>query len=209
MSAIWKVKREGSTVISEYENPADILEGFADGIWSSTDEVMGPKESRWSKLETHPLFAIPIDEYEQGKLMPVEEETRLDMNPLIDVSLVLLIFFILTTTVEELRKELPAPVGEPDKTEGKSITEKELNENTLRVTAAMQGMEPILTLESQQIPLDNLEQALKAKVNETNKKSLAVEIQPNVPWGVFTLIQDAAAGAGIQETLRINRQQPP
>ena len=39
------------------------------------------------------------------------DETRLDMNPLIDVALVLLIFFILTTTYESLRRAIDLPPG--------------------------------------------------------------------------------------------------
>ena len=40
------------------------------------------------------------------------------MNPLIDVALVLLIFFILTTTYEELRKEFLPPEPQAENKQG-------------------------------------------------------------------------------------------
>ena len=58
-------------------------------------------------------------DYEPPPPKHPEDETRLDMNPLIDVALVLLIFFMLTTTYEELRKEFNPP-RDTSRTQGKA-----------------------------------------------------------------------------------------
>src|SRR5687768_11186452 len=98
----WKMRHEGAPQSVEGLTAELIVEGVQEGQWEPTDEVMGPGESDWKSLETHPHFAEAMAAYDPPMSPPLPDETRLDMNPLIDVALVLLIFFILTTTYTEL-----------------------------------------------------------------------------------------------------------
>src|SRR5262245_55920309 len=101
---IWKVRHEGSPVTSPDLAFAQVMQGLLDGRFSPEDEVKGPNDQVWVKLEEHPAFAEACLDIELPPEKVYDDETRLDMNALIDVSLVLLIFFILTTTYTQLQK---------------------------------------------------------------------------------------------------------
>jgi biopolymer transport protein ExbD len=203
----WKVRHQGSPGHAEVATEEEIAEGVADGIWEPTDEVMGPDDKQWRSLENHPRFADVIADYDPMPAIPKPEETRLDMNPLIDVALVLLIFFILTTTYVELRKEFPAPPTAGDETRTTNpIREDELKKFTIRVTANRENDETVVRVEGNPVPEHELQTAIEAAMQKTGYDRLAVEIlHPRVSWGTFMAIQDAAAGAKISETLWIER----
>jgi biopolymer transport protein ExbD len=202
----WKLRHQGSPGHVEVPTDAEIAEGVADGVWEPTDEVMGPGETQWRSLETHPHFAEAMADYDPMPATPPPEETRLDMNPLIDVALVLLIFFILTTTYVELRKEFPPPpsAGEEKKTSN-PLRDNELKKFTIRVLAEMENEEPVIRVEGKPVEEKDLQTAIEDAMQKTGYDKLAVEIRAGVPWGTFMAIQDAAAGAKISETIRIER----
>ena len=93
----WKVRHEGSPQHRELATAQEVLQGLIDGVWEPTDEVRGPNDAKWQPLETHPQFAEAAADIEPLPKMH-EDESKLDMNALIDVCLVLLIFYILTTS---------------------------------------------------------------------------------------------------------------
>ena len=88
----WKVRHEGSPRAVEDLTPGQIAQGLIDGHWEPTDEVMGPQDTEWVPLENHPNFATVALEVEPPPPREHEDESRLDMNALIDVCLVLLVF---------------------------------------------------------------------------------------------------------------------
>lgn len=106
---IWKVRHEGSPVSSADLSFDQVQQALVDGKFHVTDEVKGPNDADWLKFEDHPAFAELCIDLEPPVEPPFEEEARLDMNALIDVCLVLLIVFILTTTAAALESLLPAP----------------------------------------------------------------------------------------------------
>src|SRR5258708_38947405 len=101
---VWKVRHEGSPKFTAGLTPEQVLDGVREQMWEPSDEVQGPGETGWRSMESHPVFAAALADYEPPPAPPKPDETKLDMNPLIDVALVLLIFFILTTTYESVRK---------------------------------------------------------------------------------------------------------
>src|SRR5262245_34255329 len=109
---LWSVRHAGSSESVDGLTSEDVLDGGKEEIWDPTDEIMGPDDPDWGPLDQHPVFAQAMADYEPSPPKHPVDETRLDMNPLIDVALVLLIFFMLTTTYEELRKEFNPPVAD-------------------------------------------------------------------------------------------------
>ena len=202
---LWNIRHEGSPQSAEGLTAEDILDGVKEGIWEPTDEVMSSSDADWMALEQHPVFAQAMADFDPPPPPPQADETRLDMNPLIDVALVLLIFFILTTTYEELRKEFVPPAGQRENVQGTTITEKDLEKLTIRITAKMENDQPVYRVEGEVVAQGDLE----AKFEEWQKKSghtkLAMEIDPQVPWKAVIAIQDAAAGAKIAEIIRVIR----
>src|SRR4051794_6326469 len=106
----WQLRHTGSPKILKGLSLPQIVEGLRDGLWDVTDEVVGPGETGWQSIENHPQLAEIAAEVEAPPPRRHEEATSLDMNALIDVCLVLLIFFILTTSYMNIvQKVVPLP----------------------------------------------------------------------------------------------------
>jgi biopolymer transport protein ExbD len=199
--ATWQVRQEGSPNAITVSSEADVLTGLRDGIWLPTDEVRGPGETQWRAIETHPAFAEAADELGPPPPLP-PDETHLDMNPLIDVCLVLLIFFILTITYESLRRAIDLP---QDTTEEKGAARKleyeDIKDKVIRVTARMDGEAPVVKIEDKAVPIEQFHYELRQTIDRTGRKEMLLDVDGNVPWGVQTQILDAAKGNAIHNIL--------
>ena len=114
----WKVRHAGSPRAVDGLTLAQVLDGLEQARWDPTDEVMGPDDVNWTPIEQHPQLEEAAAALEPPP-QPNEDEARLDFNPLIDVALVLLIFFILTTSYAALQKVLDMPSSSAKKADGK------------------------------------------------------------------------------------------
>jgi len=206
MTNHWQLRIEGTTQVLDGLTAERVVDGVREQDWEPTDEVKGEQDRAWQSIETHPYFAEAIAEIEPPTVQH-PDETRLDMNPLIDVALVLLIFFILTTTYAMTRKMVPVPSASRDEIK-ETVGEGRLREFTIRVTAKLEKSQPIVRVENEIVSLDDLKQKLIQWREKTGHSQLAVEMDKNVPWKTFLAIQDAAAGAKISQTIRIERPTP-
>ena len=202
---IWKMRQEGSPEFTGGLTTEQIIEGVQEGQWEPSDEVQGPNEARWTSLETHPQFAEAMEALDPPFAPPHPDETRLDMNPLIDVALVLLIFFILTTTYQELRKIFEPPAAEKDETAAITDTQLREKEGVIWVKALQIDGKTVIYIEKELVAEDDLQNQIESWKKKTGHNKLALEMDKQVPWKTFMAIQDAAAGAKIQETIRIER----
>src|SRR5579862_2631747 len=115
----WQVRHEGSPQAIRDLSLQQVAEGLRDGLWETTDEVMGPADTAWQAIENHPQLAELAEDLEAPPVAYHDEGTHLDFNALIDVCLVLLIFFILTTTyAATVQKVVPLPTVKAD---GKNV----------------------------------------------------------------------------------------
>jgi biopolymer transport protein ExbD len=203
---LWNVRHQGSPQAVDGLTADDVIEGVKEGVWEPSDEVMGPDDSDWVPLEQHPVFAQAMAEYDPPPPKHHEDETRLDMNPLIDVALVLLIFFMLTTTYEELRKEFNPPAGDRPDQQG-TTTESALQKTSVRVSARMENDQPVFRVEDEVVAQADLEARFTESKEKLGHNILAMDVAPDVPWKAVVAIQDAAAGAKFQEIIRVVR--PP
>src|SRR5438105_15821907 len=132
----WRIRHQGSPRAVEGLSLAEVVEGLQDGLWEPTDEVMGPLDRDWVALENHPQFADTALDVDVHPPRHYDDETHLDFNPLIDVCLVLLIFFILTTSYAALQKVLPMPGVSAQPVKGPPVISKErVNEFMIMVKA--------------------------------------------------------------------------
>ena len=195
----WKVRHEGSPRAVEGLSMAQLVQGMQDGQWEPTDEVVGPGESRWVAIEAHPELADIAQDIEPPPRRHEEDESRLDMNALIDVCLVLLVFFILTTSYAALQKILDMPRVSQDKAGPPKITKEQVERLMIKVEARMQDKAPVVKVEGETVPLENLVPVLGRFRSQTNKTQILLDADADVPHGVTVAIQDAAAGARIGE----------
>src|SRR6266446_3980723 len=118
----YHLRHAGSPKHLENLSFAQILHGLETGRWSGSDEVHAVGDERWQALEDHPDFVEAVESLEGPPAPRDDEEAHLDMNAMIDVCLVLLIFFILTTTyATAVQKVVPVPAKESDGKKARTV----------------------------------------------------------------------------------------
>ena len=205
----WHLRHQGSPQELSDLTLTQIVEGLRDGLWEPTDEVKGPSERAWQAIENHPALAEIAEEIDAPPLLHREEGTHLDFNALIDVCLVLLIFFILTTTyVSTVQKVVPLPTLTADGKKARVISVKEVKDRMIRLQAGVDGAgRPVLRLENQPIQVlaadgqtidsDKLRDALKPYVRGADHKTEVILDARGITWGTVIAIQDGAKAAGV------------
>src|SRR5262249_38250913 len=129
------------------------------------------------------------------------DETRLDMNPLIDVALVLLIFFMLVTTYETIRKVLDMPTTTEQQAGKPRTPSKEEMDRTVKVSVRKQGDTTAIEVEDRPVDLKDLTAGLRS----FHRNQMILIADSDVEWGTTVAIQDAAQGANIQKILRAKK----
>jgi biopolymer transport protein ExbD len=194
----WKIRHQGSPKSIDGLTLPEIVEGLHDGLWEPTDEVMGPDDLKWTAIENHPQLADIALDIDPMPPPHHPDETRLDMTALIDVTLVLLIFFILTTSYAALQKMLDAPGGGSDKTKGVlTVTPKQVEELMIKVEVRQIDGDSVIKVEGQEVRPEELLDTLGRYVKDTRKTELLMDYAADVPYGVIVAILDAAKGAKI------------
>lgn len=194
----WKIRHQGSPRSIEGLTLPQVVEGLQDGLWEPTDEVMGPGDSDWLAIESHPQLSEVAADMEPPPAREHDDETRLDMNPLIDVALVLLIFFILTTSYAALQRVLEMPSSTSKKLDGPAIVTKEkVRQFTIKVQVRQENGKPVIRVEDEVVAADDLLAALKKYVRDTRKTEMVLDVE-GVDWGTVVAVQDAARGAGVE-----------
>jgi biopolymer transport protein ExbD len=196
----WRIRHAGSPASIAVRGPDKILAGLRDGDWEPGDEVQ-TDNGDWMPLEDHPAFAEACENLEGPKPEP-PDESRIDMNPMIDVALVLLIFFILTTTYSSLRRSIDLPEAPTEKKGAAKQTVKpeDIKERFFKVKMSMDddGKPVVLVAEKPCTP-DDLEAEILGAVRATGKREVYADIAPDVPWGLEAKLYDACRGADIRQ----------
>jgi biopolymer transport protein ExbD len=206
----WKIRHEGSPRHLEGLTLAQVIQGLRDGQWEPTDEVMGPEDSAWVTIADHPQLAEVAADLEPPP-KPHPDETHLDMNALIDVCLVLLIFFMLTTTyVAAVQKVVPLPtVQEQQKTGVKKVRADQVKRQMIRVqatgdksgklTVRVEGQTlPVVQSDGQTLDHDKFREALWPYTHGEERKTEMLLDARDVSWGTVIALQDAAKDAGVR-----------
>ncbi|WP_439631135.1 ExbD/TolR family protein [Gemmata sp.] len=205
MSA-WHVRQQGSPAAVSVPDAGAVAEGLRDGNWLPTDEVRGPGDAAWQPIESHPTFAAVAEEVAPPSRATASDD-HLDMNPLIDVCLVLLIFFILTITYASLERAIDVPPVEQDKKgPAPQVQLKDIRDRVFIVRATMDGEKPVVKIEKKDVPVDQIFNEMKQVIASTGRKEMVLDVDKDVPWGVLTAILDAAKGNGVFQITRNNRK---
>jgi biopolymer transport protein ExbD len=200
----WKIRHEGSPQAVEGLSLEEVLQGLADGNWEPTDEVMGPNDTTWRKLEEHPQFAEIASELQPPPPRHYgDEDAHVDMNALIDVCMVLLIFFILTTSYAALQSRLESPDVAPQDDKAVRVVDDKEAAQGIRVAVVMEKNEPVIKIEGNRVKAGEVEAELKKLVRTSKKTTLYLAVDPKVPVGVSLPIQRDAAAAGMKDIKRV------
>lgn len=199
MNGTWTVRRDAGGPRVEYATAQDVIDAFADGELAVDDEIAGPNDSRFRLLEAHPVFEATIAELE-APLPEAEEETHLDMNPMIDVSLVLLIFFILTATYATLRRtvELPAEPPEESHKAASMPKLKDIQDKVFKVIVRTENNQVVVRVEGRIVDFDKLEAEMTEQVKRFGKPEAFIDVGPGILWGTEIKIIEACRGAEVR-----------
>ena len=195
----WKVRQEGSPQVRENLSTAQVLTGLDEGEWEPTDEVRGPDDRDWVQFENHPAFADAVAL--EPLPSPEDDETHVDMTPLIDVVMVLLVFFILIFTYSVLEKRLEAPNASSAHAGPAIITKQEVKEQMIQVTLRRADGRTLYRVEDKEVPKETLLAALRSYVRKDNRTTLLMDADPDVPHGDTVYVEDMARGAGMERVL--------
>jgi biopolymer transport protein TolR len=109
----------------------------------------------------------------------------INVTPLVDVVLVLLIIFMLTAPVLQSGIEVAVP---------KTRTVKEITEPQLVISV---DREQRVFLGSDPINVNEISSKLRQKVQDPTQQSIYLRADENVPFGVFAAVMDAVKQSGI------------
>jgi biopolymer transport protein ExbD len=196
----WQVRHEGSPESVDGLTAEQVVEGLAEGSWEPTDEVRASGEADWQVIENHPQFADAAFELEPPPPRTYDDETRLDMNALIDVTLVLLIFFIILASYAALQKRFEAPKLTAGAAGPAEVTREQIAESMIHVVMKRQDGRTVILLQGREVPVNQLEGELLNLVS-ANRNKLLLEHDGSIPHGEVVQVQDAAKGAGITRVL--------
>ncbi len=206
----WQLRHEGSPTVVKDLAFARIVEGLRDGQWDVTDEVLAPGDMAWRAIENHPRFAELMEDWETAAPRRHDEPTSLDLNAIIDVCLVLLIFFILTTTYQNLvQKVVPIPLAKEDGTNAKRVRIEDVKSKMIRVQAQLdKAGNPVVRVDNQSvnvladdrngIDVEKLASVLRPLVRGDDRKTEILLDAKEITWEHVIQIQDGARSAGIQ-----------
>jgi biopolymer transport protein ExbD len=195
----WTVRHQGSPRSIPGLTVAQVIIGLRDGLWEPTDEVMGPQERTWVALEAHPQFEAVAEEIEPPPPPVHADETILDMTSLIDVVLVLLIFFIMTAIYTFVRSTVPIQeTADTQKGPVKKVSPQAVENFMIRVEVRLN--EKVLTIKVEDeapVGLNGFPAVIGKWVNKTKRHEMLLDVSDDVTWGDTITIQDNAKEAGI------------
>ena len=169
-----------------------------------------PARKRGRRSKNHPQLAEVAAELEEPP--PVrEDEARLDMNALIDVCLVLLIFFMMTTTYAvAVQKTIPLPTLKEDKGIKKAykLDRDKILKYMVRIDARLdakgntavqvEGMKVDVLKDDGTIDSAKLRGELIKYTRGSPPRDEVLLDAKGITWGTVVAIQDAARAADVR-----------
>jgi biopolymer transport protein ExbD len=202
----WKLRHTGSPQVIPNLTPQQIAEGMVEGEYEPTDEVMGPNDKQWIPMDEHPHFEETVTQYLESQDEEHEggDDDHIDMNPLIDVCLVLLVIFIMAQSMALLEKVIEAPKAPKQSGPTTRINADQLPDNMVMIKAISDGKTTTIELERDKIVIKELKDFKELvrrltviKHNNERKTDLVVQHR-NISHGTMVMICDAAAQSGLR-----------
>lgn len=211
----WSIRHAGSPQSVSNLTLSQISQALADGEWETDDEVMGPGENRWTTIADHPELedlaeALDTAAENEDKISHDPEEDRIDMNPLIDVCLVLLVFFILATTMAVMEKVLNLPEARQSAEGVVQKSDTEVKNLMLVVEARLKDGRTVIKLENTEVNPEGLMVRLRNAASQAHKSQVVIDSSKDVDWQTIVTIIDACSGAGITKVnFKVDPQAKP
>ena len=193
----WDLRNHDSDSKSILLESIEIQDLIVSGLISINDEIRKEGETTWKTFLDYPEFD---DTFSVKSSIKHDEDENIDMNALIDVCLVLLVFFILLTSYAKLVQHLEAAKTNPD-SKIPSITTTQADQKT-KVVIKTEAGKTLFYINEQVVESENLTTALKASARKLKSKDLILFYSDDVPYQAVISIRDAARAADFQQILQ-------
>jgi biopolymer transport protein ExbD len=127
---------------------------------------------------------------------PRMEQDEMDLTPMVDVTFLLLIFFMITASFS-LTKTIETPPPDPDKKGVQTLANLEELEMT-SIMARIDEQDNIF-LDDEPVDVLDLETVLGDKLRSEQKNELIIQASTQCRHETFVQVFDAATGAGMQK----------
>jgi biopolymer transport protein ExbD len=174
-------------------------------VYTTLDPDAGREIWAASREERNPWVDEEADEEDVFKLNRRSgDESGLDMTPMVDVTFLLLIFFMITASFN-VQKSMPADPPEPDEEGAAATTTVEEQEQDMLIVGISDKDE--LTLDDEPIGgISALADALKAKAAGSNgEMEMTIEADPRCTIGIMVGVMDIGTTVGMQRIKRVSR----
>ena len=195
--SLWDLKNHVTDSKSVLLESIEIKDLIVSGLISIDDEIRKEGETAWKTLLDYPEFE---EAFSSKSTTKQENDDNIDMNALIDVCLVLLVFFILLTSYAKLVQHLESAKTNPD-SKIPSISNSQADQKT-KVVIKTEAGKTIFYINEKVVENDNLTSALKASARKLKNKDLILYYSDDVPYQSVISIQDAARAADFQQILQ-------
>jgi biopolymer transport protein ExbD len=195
--SLWNLKHHVTDSKSNLLESIEIKDLIASGLISIEDEIRKEGEYAWKTLLDYPEFQ---EVFSSKSTTKHEDDDNIDMNALIDVCLVLLVFFILLTSYAKLVQHLESAKTNPD-SKIPSISTSQADQKT-KVVIKTEAGKTFFYINEQVVESDNLTSALKASARKLKNKDLILYYSDDVPYQAVISIQDAARASDFQQILQ-------
>ncbi|MFK7819444.1 MAG: protein kinase [Planctomycetaceae bacterium] len=152
------------------------------------DEVIGQPQA--------PMRQRDEEEEEDFPGREAKEVEELDMTPMIDVTFLLLIFFMITASFT-LQKSMSVPPPEPDDGASTQPMTDEMQQESIEIRIDQNNT---ILVEGQECEsFDDVVGAIEQKMGEEGKTAILLEAEPESTHGKSILVFDAAQAAKVQK----------
>lgn len=193
----WYLNNLDANSSSNLLEQVEIQNLISSGLITISDEIRKEGDKNWQSLadleEFREFFPLEIT-------IKNDDDENIDMNALIDVCLVLLVFFILLTSYSKLIQHLEAAKTNTD-SKIPTLTESQAEKKTKVVIKSKDG-ETIFLINDQIVETNDLINSLKISAKKLNNRDLILYYSDEVSYQSVITIQDAARAADFQQILQ-------
>ncbi|MBN2446676.1 MAG: biopolymer transporter ExbD [Phycisphaerae bacterium] len=170
----------------------ELLEQIEFGGVDDDVEVSLNRQS-WQPIDQFPVFAEALDDAQVRRSPRPVGEVDVNLTPMIDVTFLLLLFFMLTATYEK-QKSIDTPP--PPSNSAARPTLQELQDENIVARVSADGT---LQLDDDAVSWNHVGKELEKRRRERKTTSLIIVAEDMADWGLLVRLQDEAILAGIEK----------
>lgn len=145
--------------------------------------------------------AVEVLEEDQSDLLVGIRKNRkrrkveeLDLTPMVDVTFLLLLFFMLTASYS-LQKSIEVPAPDPEKSTQQAQSLEDLRDDYIIITVEADNR---ILLDDEAVPAPQLVDRIRASRRETNRNEMIINGDPDSHHEAIVFVMDAANEVGMQ-----------